>query len=360
VIGKTLAHYKITEKIGAGGMGEVYRASDSKLPREVAVKVLPPDLAGDPTRRARFDREAAVVAALNHPNIVTIHSVEEADGVQFLTMELVEGRTLSEAIPPEGFALEPLLDVAVALADAVGAAHAKGITHRDLKPSNVMLDAEGRPKVLDFGLAKLAEPSPDDRTISSDDATQAGQLIGTVAYMSPEQAQGRVVDPRSDIFSLGIVLYEMATGTHPFRRENNVSTLSAILGETPPSVADVSQDCPAALGAIVARCLARSPDDRYPSGTELRDALRDLKQHSSASRVGEVPTSRADRLRRPLLVMAGAVAALVAAGVLFWQSREATKARWARHEAIPEIERLVDAAPGTGGPNYWEAFVLAR
>ena len=213
MIGRTLSHYRITVAIGAGGMGEVYRATDINLGRDVALKVLPPDVARDHERLVRFKREARAVAALNHPYIVTIFSVEEVDGVHFLTMELVEGKPLDSVIPPSGLPVDRILEIAGALAEALAAAHEKGIVHRDLKPANVMVTHEGRVKVLDFGLAKETHAAnPNYATLTSTSHTQAGVVMGTPAYMSPEQVSGRSTDHRTDIFSLGIVLYEMATG----------------------------------------------------------------------------------------------------------------------------------------------------
>src|SRR4029078_8433541 len=205
-----LGPYEIVSPLGSGGMGEVYRARDTKLNRDVALKILPEDLAKDPERATRFEVEARAVAALRHPNIVTIYAVEEVDGVRFMAMELVEGKTLAQVIPPGGLALDRFLDIASPLAGAVAPAHAKGITHRDLKPDNVMVEPDGRIKVLDFGLAKLLEVGlVSDLTLSTGPrSTQEGRILGTVAYMSPEQAEGKPVDPRSDVFSLGIILYE--------------------------------------------------------------------------------------------------------------------------------------------------------
>src|SRR5712675_264861 len=223
MVGRTLNHYRILEKIGAGGMGEVYAAEDLHLHRKVALKVLPGALAGDAARRARFEREATAVAALNHPNIVTVYSVEAADGIHFMTMELVEGKTLSELLPRDGLPLPKFFDLAVPLADAVAAAHRAGVVHRDLKPDNVVVNADGRVKILDFGLAKFDEaqrPSSEGSALPTRHLTQEGQILGTVAYMSPEQVEGKSLDQRTDIFSLGVVLYEMATGRRPFQGES--------------------------------------------------------------------------------------------------------------------------------------------
>src|SRR4051812_9158736 len=207
MIGRTLAHFHITAAIGAGGMGEVFRATDSKLGRAVALKVLPADMARDPDRLARFEREARAVAALNHPHIVTLHSVEDADGVRFLTMELVEGRSLDHVIPTSGLPLERIVGIGDAVAGALTAAHGKGIVHRDLKPANVMVTDDGRVKVLDFGLAKdVRATAPAEATFTSAGQTAMGIVMGTPAYMAPEQIAGRAVDQRTDIFALGILL----------------------------------------------------------------------------------------------------------------------------------------------------------
>ena len=280
MIGKLLAHYEIREKIGSGGMGEVYRAHDTRLDRDVALKIMPEAMANDPERSARFEREARAVAALKHPNIVTIYSVEEADGIRFLTMELVEGRTLTGIIPAGGLPLGRFFDLAVQLADAVSAAHAKGITHRDLKPDNIMLEQDHRVKVLDFGLAKLLEGAlGSDATMAiAPHSTREGHILGTVAYMSPEQAEGKPVDPRSDVFSLGIILYEMITGERPFQGGTQISTLTAILRDTPPAVHERKPMAPRHLDRIVQRCLEKEPDRRYESARGLRNDLDSLKK----------------------------------------------------------------------------------
>lgn len=279
MVGKKLLHYEIVEKLGEGGMGEVYRARDTKLGRDVAIKVLPEDLSSDPERRLRFEHEARVIAALNHPNIVTIHSVDEVDGRHFITMELVKGRTLRESITPNGVSLGMFFSVAVPLVDAMCSAHAQGITHRDLKPANVMLNEEGRLKVLDFGLAKLLQEATDVKDAPTvGHVTGDGQVLGTVSYMSPEQVEGKPLDGRSDIFSLGIVFYEMLTGRRPFAGDSNASTISSILRDTPPPVTEIRQTLPRHLGRIIRRCLAKDPNRRYQSPLDLRNDLQELAE----------------------------------------------------------------------------------
>ena len=288
--GRQLLHYRLIEKIGEGGMGVVWKAEDTKLHRHVALKVLPQAMAADPDRRVRFEREARAVAALNHPNIVTLHSVEEADtsagSVHLITMELVEGKTLNQLLPRDGFPLSRLLEIAIPLADAVSRAHRAGITHRDLKPDNIMIDGEGRLRVLDFGLAKLHEPSgPAEGTLAETvtSATVAGRVLGTVPYMSPEQAEGKNVDPRSDVFSLGTILYEMASGARPFRGDTPMSTIGAILKNEPDPITDLKRSFPRHAGRVIHRCLAKDPDRRYQTALDVRNELEGLKAESDPS-----------------------------------------------------------------------------
>ena len=231
MVGQALGHYEILEKLGAGGMGEVFRALDTTLDREVALKVLPAEVAANADRLDRFEREAKALAALNHPNIVTIHTVEAVDGVHFLTMELVEGKPLGRILSTGGMSLDRFFDIAIPLSDALAAAHAKGIIHRDLKPANIMITDDGRVKVLDFGLAKLhTSPKPDELSeMATEPLTQEGLVVGTVPYMSPEHLEGSGLDARSDIFSLGSLLYEMATGRRPFRGDSTIAILSSIV-----------------------------------------------------------------------------------------------------------------------------------
>jgi serine/threonine protein kinase/tetratricopeptide (TPR) repeat protein len=291
MIGKTIAHYNITAKLGSGGMGDVYRARDTKLGREIALKILPEQFSADPERRKRFEREARAVAALKHPNIVTIFSIEEADGRYFITMELVDGKTLSALIAKRPLPLESFFDVSIPLADAVSSAHAQSITHRDLKPTNVMIEESGVLKVLDFGLAKLLEPAADaDRAktiagTSSD--TAVGKIVGTAAYMSPEQAEGKPIDHRSDIFSLGIIFYEMATGERPFKGDTHISTISSILKDQPRHISEVNQTLPRHLGRIVNHCLEKDADKRFQTAKDIRNELDELKREIDS---GELAT----------------------------------------------------------------------
>jgi serine/threonine protein kinase len=321
--GQQLLHYRLIEKIGEGGMGVVWKAEDTKLHRQVALKVLPEKMAADPERRSRFEREARAVAALNHPNIVTLYSVEETDpstssgqAVHFITMELVEGQTLTQQLPGKGFPLSRLLEIAIPLADAVSRAHRAGITHRDLKPDNIMFDGEGRLRVLDFGLAKLHDPfgqagDTQAATVTSD--TAAGRVLGTVAYMSPEQAEGKNVDSRSDVFSLGTILYEMTTGARPFRGDTHMSTIGAILKDEPSAITELQPSLPRHAGRIIRRCLAKDPDRRYQTALDLRNELEELKAeidsgiHATAPAAAVTPSRRS---RMPILIGAVAVIAI--------------------------------------------------
>jgi len=241
-------------------MGQVYRAKDGRLAREVALKVLPVDVSADPESRARFEREAHVLATLNHPNIVTIFAVEDFEGRQVIAMELVHGRSLRDLIPAGGLPLERVLGLGAQIAAAVAAAHRHGIVHRDLKPANVMVASQDHVKVLDFGLAKFREGRAvgAETILPTTDLTGQGSIMGTVSYMSPEQAEGRQVDERSDVFSLGILLYEMATGERPFKGDSSLSVLSAILRDTPRPITEIKPALPRDLARILRRCLART------------------------------------------------------------------------------------------------------
>ncbi|HSP05682.1 MAG TPA: serine/threonine-protein kinase, partial [Acidobacteriota bacterium] len=278
ITGTTLSHFRILTRLGTGGMGEVYLAEDTMVQRPVAVKVLSPDFARDPERNDRFYREAKVLAALNHPNVVTLYSVEEAEDVRFIVTEFIKGKTLDTLISPGGLPLKKLLDIAIAVADGLSAAHSAGIVHRDLKPSNVMVCDTGQVKILDFGLAKLeiASPLEPSSKIDTRPVTGIGQLVGTILYMSPEQVQGTDVDHRSDIFSFGVLLYEMSTGIRPFEAENLARVLSAILRDDPPSVKEINPRLPGHLAWIIAHCMKKDPADRLQSMLEIHNELSDL------------------------------------------------------------------------------------
>jgi non-specific serine/threonine protein kinase len=292
MIGETISHYKILEKIGEGGMGAVYAAQDASLNRKVALKVLPPEMANDPERLRRFEREAQAVAALNHPNIVTIYSVEDAEGSRFITMELVEGEGLDRMIQPGGMELERLFSIAIALTDALNAAHARGITHRDLKPANIVVTTEGRVKILDFGLAKLAVETfgAGAGDAASQTLTQEGVVVGTMPYMSPEQVQGRSVDHRTDVFALGVILYEMATGHRPFRGDTPADLISSILRDSPQPVSELNVEIPSHLGRVLKRCLEKSPDRRYQTALDIRNELEELQKESSLEEEPAIPS----------------------------------------------------------------------
>lgn len=348
MVGRTLSHYKVLEKLGSGGMGEVYVAEDTKLSRQVALKLLPPEMASS-ERRMRFEREAKAVAALNHPNIVTIHSVEEAEGIHFITMELVRGKTLSELIPQKGLPLNKFFEVAIPLADAVSAAHQKGITHRDLKPENLMVSDERRLKILDFGLAKLKQEFAEAgiSELPTQSPTQEGRILGTVAYMSPEQAEGKSVNHRSDIFSIGIILYQMATGERPFKGDSTVSILSSILREAPASVTELNPDVPRDLSKIIRHCLVKDPEDRYQTAKDLHYELKELKQEVESGEVlGGVPPAKSKN-RWPVLAAVAALALIVIASVVGYLLRPGEVAEVTTGSPIAGTFTQLTSQPGT-------------
>lgn len=287
--GKCLLHYRLLEKIGEGGMGQVWRATDTHLDRDVAIKFLSEDLEADPERLARFAYEARIVATLSHTNIVTIHAVEEIEGRRFLVMEMVRGRTLDQCIPPNGMPWTEYVGVALDIVDAIAAAHDHGVTHRDIKPRNIMVDDHGRAKVLDFGLARVTCPVP-AATVDADSPTDlflsTETLEGTLSYMSPEQLRGDPVDPRADLFSLGVVLYEMATGTRPFIRETSADLIATILRDEPRPAIELRPDLPPRVGRILQRALQKDPSMRYQSARELRSDLERLAEDCRTGQPG--------------------------------------------------------------------------
>ena len=302
MIGRTLAQYRVTAAIGAGGMGEVYRATDTRLGREVAIKVLPAATASDPERRQRFEQEARAASALNHPNILTVYDVGEFEGTTYIAMELVDGRTLRELMASaDPLPTKRLLDVAVQAADGLAKAHAAGIVHRDLKPENLMVSRDGFVKILDFGLAKLTETpvTGSSRMQTAGVATEPGTVMGTIGYMSPEQAGGQSVDFRSDQFSLGSILYEMATGKRAFQRKTGAATLAAIIREDPEPLAQTASKAPAPMRWIVERLLAKDPEERYASTKDLARDLKSVRDHlSETSASGGLAAAEPARLRR--------------------------------------------------------------
>jgi len=290
--GDRLSHFRLLEKIGEGGAGDVWKAVDTKLERPVAVKILPRGLAGDPERLARFTGEAKAVAALSHPNIVTIFSVEEAEGLHFLAMELVQGKTLGELVTNRGVPLRQFFDLALPIADAIHAAHERGITHGDLKPNNIMIGDDGRVKILDFGLARFGDDHAalHNGDLQTQTLTQEGRIRGTVPYMSPEQAKGKSLDRRSDVFSLGVVFYELATGRRPFRGETAADIIAAILRDRPRPVNEMISSLPPKLGRIIGRCLEKEPARRYATLADLRRELEELRlEVLSGASLAEAP-----------------------------------------------------------------------
>jgi non-specific serine/threonine protein kinase len=322
-----LGPYEILGPLGAGGMGEVYRARDPRLKRDVALKVLPAELAAEPERLERFQREAETLAALNHPHIVSIFSVEEAEGLHFLTMELVEGKTLTRVIPRGGLPLSRFFQIAIPLTEAVSAAHEKGITHRDLKPGNVMVTEEGRVKVLDFGLAKLrADTAPAaDTQATTREGTEPGRVMGTAPYMSPEQVQGKPVDHRSDVFSLGIMLYEMVMGDRPFQGDTAAELASSILRDTPASVTERKADLPRDLGRLIKHCLEKEPTRRLQSVLDVRNELEELRHEvdtgEALTSTGAPITARRVDAKRRAWLFGGAVVVALGLTVGYLQTR---------------------------------------
>ena len=321
--GTTLGPYEVTAKIGQGGMGEVYRAHDTKLGRDVALKALPDLFADDPERLARFQREARVLASLNHPNIASIYGLEEQDGVRALVLELVEGATLAERIAQGAIPVDEALPIAKQIADALEAAHERGVIHRDLKPANVKVKDDGMVKVLDFGLAKALSPEPEGDPSESPTltaaATQKGVIMGTAAYMSPEQARGKTVDKRADIWAFGVVLYEMLTGQRPFKGRDVSETLAAAMMKEPDWPA-LPANLPAPLGRLLRRCLDKEPRDRLRDVGDARAELRDVLDAPPTTNAGAtpaVPVAQPARWRRALPWVAGLAVAVIT-GLAVW------------------------------------------
>jgi len=308
--GTRLGPYEIVAPLGAGGMGEVYRARDTRLKREVAIKVLPPGISSDPDRLRRFEQEALATAALNHPNILAVFDIGTHDGSPYVVSELLEGETLRECLRSGAISMRKSVDYALQIAHGLAAAHEKGIVHRDLKPENLFLTKDGRVKILDFGLAKLTQPESADRgavpTMTA--VTEPGVVMGTLGYMSPEQVRGAAVDARSDIFSFGAILYEMISGQRAFRRDTTADTMSAILKEDPPDLSATNQNVSPALERIVLHCLEKNPEQRFHSASDIAFDLEHLSGISGTTARAAAPAAAGIPAQRKLLVaIAGAV-----------------------------------------------------
>jgi eukaryotic-like serine/threonine-protein kinase len=321
MIGGRLGHYEILEKIGAGGMGEVYKARDPRLGRLVAIKVLAPEKVSDAVRKQRFFQEARAASALNHPNIITIYEIGAEDHIDYLVMEYVPGKTLEQAIPHKGLRFGDVLQYAIQIADALAAAHTAGIVHRDMKPSNVMIAENGRVKLLDFGLAKLMDEGalgPDEVTRSVQAQTAEGMVVGSVPYMSPEQAEGKAVDARTDIFSLGAVMYEMCTGQRAFSGESRASTLAAVIAKEPAPMNQAAPGVPGEFDRVVLRCLRKDPNRRFQSMLDLKLTLEELQTESDSGRLSPSSTVARESGKRVLLIGAISAAAVVSAAAGGW------------------------------------------
>src|SRR5215470_13335120 len=327
VSGSKLGPYEIVSPLGAGGMGEVYRARDTRLGRDVALKILPESFAFDRERLHRFEQESRAVAAFNHPNILAIHDVGQHNGSPFLVSELLEGESLRAVLDRGALPQRKVIDYGVQIAQGLAIAHAKGIVHRDLKPENLFLTKEGRLKILDFGLAKVVQKDcgtdvdSDGATVTSAQ-TAAGMVMGTASYMAPEQVRGESIDARTDIFALGAVLYEMLAGHRAFRRDTSAETMTAVLKDDPPELTELQHPVPPALDRIVRRCLEKSPEQRFQSAKDLAFAMEALSGTSPTS----TPQAKIATVRRkPLTIAVAAVCAIVAiAGAYFagtWSGR---------------------------------------
>ncbi len=358
LVGRNLGPYEILSLIGRGGMGEVYQARDTRLDRMDALKILPIEVASDPDRLRRFVREAKAASALNHPNIATIYEIGESDGIHWIAMELVEGHTLAERMKDHPLEIDEILDVGIQAAEGLEAAHKKGIIHRDIKPANLILNKQGEVKVLDFGLAKRIhhEKRVEETAVSTESQTTPGLLMGTAKYMSPEQVLGHEVKQHTDIWSLGVVLYEMLSGKLPFRGESVTSLMYSIVHEEPQRLKSLKPEVSPELERIVNRALEKKPESRYSSAGEM---LKDLREYQESLRIAEARPFNLRailrRVRKPKVAITALLILFVIGFLSFWLFNRQAKVRWAREELLPKVDQLVEA----GWENYIAAYKLA-
>ena len=345
---RKISHFRILEKLGSGGMGEVFRAEDITLGRLVAIKFLPEKFSRDSQAVERFRREARAISVLNHPNICTIYETGESDGQHFLAMELLDGHTLRTYLHTQPLTVPTILDFAFQIADALDAAHSRGVIHRDIKPENIIVTARGQIKILDFGLAKLTEAyflvpeiagaSAFTTAPSMESLTNPGTTPGTVAYMSPEQLRGEPIDARSDLFSFGCVMYEMATKRRAFEGETYPAIIHSILHSNPVDAAAVNRNVPPQLDRIISKALQKDPGTRFASAAEMRTQLGDLRRDLMLESAGGVTGGR--MLRKPRGVLPTAAVLLLAAGLTGLWYRQHARLQWLREKAAPEILNL--------------------
>src|SRR3954468_9521344 len=355
MIGHTIGHYRITARLGEGGMGVVYEAEDLRLHRRVALKFLLPGQLDDHVARERFEREARAASVLSHPHICVLYDVAEHDGQPFLVMERLRGSSLRERLETGPLPVAQLLDIAIQVTDALDAAHTAGIVHRDIKPANIFITERGDAKVLDFGIARLrAQDSvPPSQLLTVETLTTAGTALGTVEDMSPEQVLGRPVDPRSDLFSLGVVLHQMATGTMPFAGGSTGAVFDEILHKMPTPAVRLNPRVPVELERILDRCLEKEPDKRWQSAAALRDALIRCREAARPASVRALVQPWVSS--RSVRIAAGLVVTLLIGGAVTYARHRATT-RWVHDDALPRIRALIDAGPAS----YLDAYRLAE